>query len=148
VTRPVRAVLALALVLSAPAAGGCGEHHGAPRSAVSVPVLPRALALQLAAESDDVAHQLAVGAPCSALTVATRLRQQTIEAISTGRVPAAFRQKLRSTTADLASRIRCVVTTPSPRARPAPPPKQHGHGNNGKHAGHGKHKGHDQSEGD
>jgi hypothetical protein len=146
-TRPTHALLVLGLVLAALGVGGCGDHHAARRSAGSAAAFPRVLALQLAAESDDVAHQLAVGAPCSALTAAARLRQQTIQAIGAGRVPAAFRRTLRSTTADLARRIRCVATTPSPRARPIPPSEQHGHGNNGKHKGHGKHNG-NQDEGD
>jgi hypothetical protein len=141
-------VLLVLVLLAALAAGGCGQHHEARLAAGTGPVFPRALALQLAAESDDVAHQLAIGAPCSALTVATRLRQQAIDAIGAGRVPAAFRRTLRSTIADLASRIRCVAATPSLRARPAPAPKQHGHGNNGRHNGQGKHKGNDQDQGD
>jgi hypothetical protein len=143
VTSTARVALVM-LAVATLVLGGCGEHGR--RSAGSRPAFPRPLAQQFAAESDDVAHQLAAGASCAALSVAMRLERQAVQAIDAGRVPAAFRPALRSTTADLASRIHCVAPTPTPpRARPAPPPEKHGHG---KQKGHGKHKGNDKGEGD
>ena len=141
-TSKVRPIAAVMLGASATVLAGCGAHGRPQQSAGSQGALPRALAQQLAAESDAVAHELAAGQPCTALSSAMRLRRQTIEAIDAGRVPAAFRPTLRSTTADLASRIHCIVQPQTePRARPAPSPEKNGHGNNGKHKGRSKNKG-------
>jgi hypothetical protein len=141
VTRPARA---LTLVMSAVALGGCAGH----RHEGARPAFPRPLALQLAAESDGVARELAGHDDCAARSAAIHLRQQTIREINAGHVPAAFRETLQSSANDLASRIRCVPPVPAaPRASPAPAPEQHGHGNHGKHKGQGKHNGNDQDEG-
>ena len=144
--RLASALAASALVL---VAAGCGEHRQVQQSAGRVAALPAALAQQLASESDEVARRLSVGDDCTARSVATRLREQTLQAIDTGRVPAALQRTLRSTTADLASRIRCVIRPPvTPRARPAPPPAGHGHQDRGKHKGKQKGKAGDGDEGD
>jgi hypothetical protein len=136
-----RALLAAALVLSLPALAGCAGDRQAQRSGGARTVLPRTLARQLAAESDDIARKLASGDACAARGAAIRLHQQTIRAINAGHVPAVFQNALRSTATDLASRIRCVVQTrPTPRAAPAPPPVKPAHENRGKHKGRGKHK--------
>jgi hypothetical protein len=149
----MRSTLRLLSVLAASAlalaVGGCGEHGQAKQSAEGRAALPHALAQQLAAESDEVARRLATGDGCAARSLATRLRQQTIHAIDAGRVPASLQPTLRSTTADLTSRIRCVIRTPStPRARPAPPPTKTRHEDHGKHKGKEKHKAGDGNEGD
>jgi hypothetical protein len=118
------AALAVALCLA-----GCGsgsEHRVAPQ-----PKLPAPVASALASRSDEVAQALAVGDHCRALSLAQQLQQETIAAINTGRVPAAFQEHLGSTVGDLVSRIQCV-----PAAKP---------GDSGKHKGKGKkkHKGDD-----
>ena len=141
-TAKVRPINAVMLVASVILLAGCGAHGRPQQSAASRGALPHLLAQELAAESDAVAHELAAGQTCAALSSAVRLRRETIQAIARGRVPAAFRPTLRSTTADLTRRIHCIVQPQTePRARPAPPSEKHGHGNNGKHKSHGKDKG-------
>ena len=113
------AALAAALCLA-----GCGsgsEHRVAPQ-----PKLPEPVASALASRSDEIAHALAGGDQCPALSLAQQLQQETISAINAGRVPGAFQEQLGSTVGDLLSRIQCV-----PAAKPP---------ESGKHKGKGKKK--------
>jgi hypothetical protein len=111
------AALAAALCLA-----GCGsgsEHRVAPQ-----PKLPEPIASALASRSDEIAHALAGGDQCRALSLAQQLQQETISAINAGRVPGAFQEQLGSTVGDLLSRIQCVPAVKPPES--------------GKHKGKGK----------
>jgi len=113
------AALAAALCLA-----GCGsgsEHRVAPQ-----PKLPEPIASALASRSDEIAHALAGGDQCRALSLAQHLQQETISAINAGRVPGAFQEQLGSTVGDLLSRIQCVPAVKPPES--------------GKHKGKGKKK--------
>ena len=113
------AALAAALCLA-----GCGsgsEHRVAPQ-----PKLPEPIASALASRSDEIAHALAGGDQCRALSLAQQLQQETISAINAGRVPGAFQEQLGSTVGDLLSRIQCVPAVKPPES--------------GKHKGKGKKK--------
>jgi hypothetical protein len=129
------------VAIAATAAPACGGHDHAQRS-TRAPKLPHAVAVQLAAVSDDVARKLDAGDECAALAAARRLQQQTIKAIDSGRVPGRFQETLQATATDLVARIRCV---PPPQPTPAAPSKDKP--KNG-HKGHGKHKGHGGDEGE
>jgi len=102
---------------------GCGAHSH--RAAPPQPKLPRALAQQLAARSDDVARKLDARDDCGALTSAQQLQQETIAAINQRRVPPAYQEALSGAANDLVRRIQCTA---------------HGKGK-GKGKGHGKHGG-------
>jgi hypothetical protein len=117
--RPIALTVAVAIV----AAGCGGDAH---RATPPQPKLPRALAEQLAARSDEVAAKLAARDDCGALTAAQQLRQETIAAVNGGRVPSAFQEPLSAAANDLAVRIKCT-----------PPPTDAKHGGKG----HGKHQG-------
>lgn len=119
--RDLGAALAAALCLA-----GCGS--GAERHAAPQPRLHRQLATAFAERSDGVAEALRAGDTCKALRLAQDLQRQTIAAINTGRVPAAFQEPLQDRVNDLAGRIRCA---------PPPPSAEHG---KGKGEGKGKKK--------
>jgi hypothetical protein len=114
---------------------GCGARHAEQRVVVRQPRLPAALASQLANRSASVAATLEDGDGCAALRLARELQRQTIEAINTGRIPAAFQEPLQSSVNDIAGRIRCVVPAP-PRPKPKEKSKgkrhrKHEHGDEG-----------------
>jgi hypothetical protein len=115
------------------AVAGCGGAQA------QEPKLPRALARQLAAQSDRVATALRAGNGCDAAAAARRLRSEATAAVNAGRVPGALQEPLSSAVNDLVSRTRCVrvPVTPAPAPAPAPPSRDHG-----KHKGKakGKHK--------
>jgi hypothetical protein len=97
------AAIAVALCLA-----GCGsgpKHRVAPQ-----PKLPGPVVSALASRSDEVAHALAGGDQCRALSLAQQLQRETIAAINAGRVPAALQEQLGSTVGDLLARIQCVPT--------------------------------------
>jgi hypothetical protein len=137
---------AFAAALLALAVAGCGGHGHAHASAPPRPKLPRALAGQLAAASDEIARALTAGDGCGARRSAQHLQQQTIRAINGGRVPAAFQETLQSAVNDLAARIHCAPKPP-PAAPAAPPTKGHGK-HEGHGEGHGEHKGDQGDRGD
>jgi hypothetical protein len=113
-------------------AGGCGGH--AHRATPPLPKLPRALAYQLAARSDEVAAKLDAGDDCGALAAARNLQRETIAAINARRVPPALQEPLSGAANDLAARINCTST-------PAPSDEEHrgkGKGKGGKHHGKGE----------
>jgi hypothetical protein len=107
-SRQLGAALAAALFL-----GGCGS--GQDQRAAPPPKLPAVVANSLTARSDAVAQALATGDSCNALNAAQQLQQQTIAAINSHRVPAAFQERLLSSVNDLVSRIRCVPVQEKPR---------------------------------
>ena len=100
-SRDLGAVLAATLCLA-----GCGSDGK--HDVVPPPTLPRQIAIALAERSDEVARVLDSGDECRALTLAAQLRQQTIAAINTGRVPGVFQEPLLDRVNSLATRIRCV----------------------------------------
>ena len=134
--RVVRVVAASALL----ACAGCGTH-GTERQVVRQPRLPAALASQLADQSASVAARLHAGDRCGALRLALRLQAQTIDAINSGRVPAAFQEPLQASVNDIAARIRCVPPAPASTSRTTP--KEHG-----KKKGHERHEHKRKGEGD
>jgi hypothetical protein len=95
------AALAAALVLA-----GCGS--GEQRRAAPQPKLPRGVAAELAARSDQVAGALDRGDPCNALEEAKRLQQDAIRAINDRRVPGPFQEQLGAAVNDVISRIQCT----------------------------------------
>jgi hypothetical protein len=95
---------ALLVVLALTGCGSNSEHRAAPP-----PRLPPVLAASLAAQSDEVAQALAAGNSCIALNSAKQLQRETIDAINSRRVPAAFQEHLASSVTDLVSRIECVT---------------------------------------
>src|SRR5262245_20942981 len=100
-SRDLGAALAAALCLA-----GCGSDGK--RDVAPPPTLPRQFAVALAERSDEVARVLDSGDECRALTLAAQLRQETIAAINTGRVPSVFQEPLLDRVNSLATRIQCV----------------------------------------
>lgn len=103
-TRSPELVAALLVALTLSGCGSNSEQRAAPP-----PRLPPTLAANLAARSDGVAQALAAGDSCTALNRATQLQRETIDAINSRRVPAAFQEHLGSSVTDLVSRIQCVT---------------------------------------
>ena len=116
--------------MAAASLAGCGS--GAEPRTAPPPLLPRALAASLAAQSDRVAQAIEGGDACKAASLARVLQSQTIAAINARRVPAAFQEPLTSSVTDLVSRIRCL---PPQKSKP------------GDEHGRGKKKGHHKDEG-
>jgi len=118
VVRPLISVTlaAGALVLSACGSASRVQLQPAPR-------LPRSVAASLASRSDALASALRRGDSCAAKTQVHGLERQTRSAIASGRVPAAYRQRLLAAVTQLATRVpRCVPPPPQP---PPPPPPDH-----------------------
>ena len=103
-TAPRLAVLALVLSLAA-----CG---GSDETSAPAPKLPRALAADLAAQSDQIADTLAAGDECAAAHQADALQAAAIGAINAGDVPPALQEDLQATANELVDAINC------------PPPKE------------------------
>ena len=89
--------LAIALV-------GCG---GSTRTSAQEPALPRAVAKDLAAKSDQIADALDSGDVCGAASLADRLKDAVDAAVSSGRVPPAFQSELAQTATDLQNEVNC-----------------------------------------
>ncbi len=87
--------------------GGGGRAAPKPRP----PRIPADVAQQLATEADQVAA--ASTEDCSARGAATRLRQDVIAAIQSGRVPPRYQEPLLSSANDLVDRI--GACTPQPQ---------------------------------
>jgi hypothetical protein len=104
----LRRTAVLVAVVALTACGGSHEQRAAPPA----PKLPRALAEQLGARSDDVAQKLAAGDECGALASARDLQHQAIAAVNAHQVPAALEEPLLGSANSLVVRITC--TPPSP----------------------------------
>ena len=76
--------------------------------------------MSLAARSDALAGALRRGDGCAARIQMHGLERQTRLAIDAGRVPAAYRARLRAAVDDLAGRIPGCVPPPPPQPPPAP----------------------------
>jgi|SRR6476646_4886483 hypothetical protein len=130
---------AAVLVLSACDSESRVQSRPAPR-------LPRTVATKLALRSDALAAALRRGDGCAAKIQMHGLERQTRLAISSGRIPTAFRARLLAAVADLSGRMPTCVPPPPPPPPVArqPPPrpgkdekKAHGKHDRGK-KGHGK----------
>jgi hypothetical protein len=86
------------------ALAGCG-HSTTPSA--QEPALPRAVANDLAAKSDQIAHALDSGDVCGAASLADRLKDAVDAAVSSGRVPQAFQDELEQTATDLQNEVNC-----------------------------------------
>jgi hypothetical protein len=113
------AVLSLAIALA-----GCGDSTG---TSAEEPALPRAVANDLAAKSDQIADALDSGDVCGAAGLADRLKDAVEAAVSGGRVPPAFQDELEQTATDLQNEVNCEEQQ-----------KQDDKGKKGKKKGHGE----------
>jgi hypothetical protein len=93
------AALSLAIALA-----GCGDST---RTSAEEPALPRAVANDLAAKSDQIAAALDSGDVCGAAGLADRLKDAVEAAVSGGRVPTAFQDELEQTATDLQNEVNC-----------------------------------------
>jgi hypothetical protein len=69
--------------------------------------LPRAVANDLAARSDQIADALDSGDRCGAARIADRLKNAVDAAVSGGQVPPAFQEELEQTATDLQNEVNC-----------------------------------------
>jgi hypothetical protein len=86
------------------ALAGCGHSTN---TSAQKPALPRAVANDLAAKSDQIADALDSGDVCGAAALADRLKDAVDAAVSSGRVPAAFQNELEQTATDLQNEVNC-----------------------------------------
>ena len=93
------AALSLAIALA-----GCGGSTG---TSAQEPALPRAVANDLAAKSDQIAAALDSGDRCGAAELADRLKDAVDAAVSGGQVPTAFQDELEQTATDLQNEVNC-----------------------------------------
>jgi hypothetical protein len=69
--------------------------------------LPRAVANDLAAKSDQIADALDSGDRCGAARLADRLKDAVEAVVSGGQVPPAFQHELEQTATDLQNEVNC-----------------------------------------
>ena len=108
------AVVALTLAL---AGCGGGEDEAAPKR----PKLPAATATALAAESDQIAENLAAGDECAADLRARALRAHVGDAVASGEVSIALGREMSAAARSLDQGITCE---PAPPPAPEPKPKK------------------------
>ncbi len=118
----------IVVILACAGAAACGGGSaGSASQPARAPVIPRAIATDLAARADAVAVSLDAQRGCAALDQARRLGTAVDSAIAAGRVPAALQPQLQATATRLVAGIRCVpATTDQPEAagtRPSSPPQ-------------------------
>ena len=131
------AVILAAAVLALSACGSESRVQSRP-----APHLPRAAATKLAVRSDALAAALRRGDGCAAKIQMHGLERQTRLAISSGRIPTAFRTRLLAAVDDLSGRMPACVAPPPVALQPPPKPdkdkkQEHGKHDKGK-KGHGK----------
>ena len=95
------AALTLAIVLAA--CGGGASDTTAGQAAA----LPRAVADDLAAKSDEIADALDRGDQCGAAHHADELKDEVEAAVADGRVPAAYQGELERTATELQNAVNC-----------------------------------------
>jgi hypothetical protein len=118
----LRTLLALIALGQALALAGCGG--GSENS--TEPLIPRAVAADLAAKSDAVADALDAGDECGAAGLADQLKAAVETYVNGGRIPPAFQQELTETATDLQNNVNCP-----------PEAEEHGEGEDkGKKNGH------------
>jgi hypothetical protein len=86
------------------ALAGCGDST---RTSPQEPALPRAVANDLAAKSDQIAAALDSGDVCGAASLADRLKEAVDAGVSNGRIHPAFQDELEQTTTDLQNEVNC-----------------------------------------
>jgi len=111
VQRSGRASAAALVVAVALAACGGDDSASNETETAAAPSLPRALAEELAAASDDVADLLDAGDGCAASERAAELREQTLAAVASGAVPSALERPLATAVERLATQIVCEPAT-------------------------------------
>jgi len=94
----------LAAISLAIALAGCGDSN---RTSAQEPALPRAVANDLAAKSDQIADALDSGDLCGAAGLADRLKDAVEAAVSGGQVPPAFQDELEQTATNLQNEVNC-----------------------------------------
>jgi hypothetical protein len=94
------AALTLSIVLA-----GCGGGSSTPAGQTAA--LPRAVADDLAAKSDEIVAALESGDQCGAAHHADELKDKVEAAIDDGRVPAAYRDELERTATELQNDVNC-----------------------------------------
>ena len=94
------AALTLAIVLAA-----CGG--GSDTTAAQAAALPRGVADDLAAKSDEIADALDRGDQCGAAHHADELKDEVEAAVADGRVPAAYQGELERTATELQNAVNC-----------------------------------------
>ena len=133
----------IVVILACAGAAACGGGSaGSASQPTRGPVIPRALAADLAAQADSVAVSLDAQHGCAALDQARRLGTAVDAAIAAGRVPAALQPQLQATATRLVAGIRCVPPPPPPNSQKPPGHDRHHHH---KHHGPGQN---DQGDGD
>jgi hypothetical protein len=118
------AVAALACLVAA-ACGGGGSASFHTTGGRSAPTITHTIALELAAQADQVATDLRAGDDCRARDDATQLQHAAADAIANGAVPASLATPLTSSVTTLAQRIVC---RPPPEHK-SPKHHAHHHGN-------------------
>ena len=98
----------LAILVLAVSFTACGGSATPPREAK----IPARLGADFAAQADSVVASLEAGEPCRAREQAVALQSDVTQAISAGRIPAKFRDELRSGVARLVSEIDCPPPAP------------------------------------
>ena len=111
VHRSGRASAAALLVAVALAACGGGDGASDEAETTAAPSLPRALAEELAAASDEVADLLEAGDGCAASERAAELREQALAAVEGGAVPSELERPLATAVERLATQITCEPAT-------------------------------------
>lgn len=125
----------IVVILACAGAAACGGGSaGSASQPARGPVIPRAVATDLAARADSVAVSLDAQRGCAALDQARRLSTAVDGAIAAGRVPAALQPQLQATATRLVAGIRCA---PPPPAKHKPPGHGHHH-HDRKHDGPGQ----------
>jgi hypothetical protein len=100
-------------VCSALALAGCGGSDNTftttqqRTTTTSVPTIQRAVAQQLAGQSDEIARRLDAGDSCGAAHAADRLRNELTAAINAGSIPALYLEDLSSSVNELQAQLTC-----------------------------------------
>jgi len=122
----------IVVILACAGAAACGDGSaGSASQPARAPVIPRALATDLAAQADAVAVSLDAQHGCAALDQARRLGTAVDAAIAAGRVPAKLQPQLQATAARLVAGIRCVPPPPPPNNQKPPGHDRHHHKHHG-----------------
>jgi hypothetical protein len=109
----------IVVILACAGAAACGGGSaGSASQSARAPVIPQALATDLAAQADAVAVSLDAQHGCAALDQARRLGTAVDAAIATGRVPAVLQPQLQATPTRLVAGIRCVPPPPPNNQKP------------------------------
>ncbi|HEX5469574.1 MAG TPA: hypothetical protein VFW80_11070 [Gaiellaceae bacterium] len=132
----MRLSTAFAALASGALLAGCGGSTSDVRQQ-SLPGIPPSVAQPLAAASDSIADRLDAGDECGAAKQADALKEAADEAISSGRIPAAYQDEVERAVTALQENVNCES-----------PGKGHGHDKGHADNGKGEKKGHSKHEDD